>query len=264
MPKARRAGAMKVVAQEEWQRCADDILYWLDPDRHLMPYVYTKDPHPMHVCNHCSDGEAYGFDKRHIHLLNRHKIEASTEGELRVNFHELDTIRVFTMKPYFQPIIEAWLREPFLAVEKSRDMMATWLVVVMYTWDTCFHKGRQNIFQSEDATKSRDLVDRAFTAYNNQPKWLRDLHKATVAEGGNRSGILKVPSLQSELFGFPAGADKIRQFHPTGVFSDEAAFNPEAGETFAAIKPAVQNGGRYTAISSANAGWFFRVCRDVI
>lgn len=264
MPKARRQVAMAIAGREEWARCAEDIFYWIDASRHPIPYVYTKDPHPMFRCNLCTDGEAYTGFKRKYHLLIRHKIEAHEESTIKPHFAELDTIRVFPNMPYFKPIIETWLHEPFMAIEKSRDVLATWLVTTMYTHDTLFHRGRQNIFQSENAMKSRELVDRAYTLWLNQPKWLRDVHKISIAEGIGKSGLLKVPSLQSEIIGFPKGADAIRQYHPTGVFSDEAAFNPEAGESFAAIKPAVANGGRYTAISSANPGWFMGICKDVI
>jgi hypothetical protein len=161
-----------------------------------------------------------------------------------------------------RPIIDVWQRNSLVAVEKSRDMMLTWLVVALYTWDTIFHKGMQNIFQSEDATKTRELVSRAWGLYNNQPRWLKGLHPAVHAEGTNRAGLLKVPSLQSEIIGFPQGEDKIRMYHPSGVFSDEAAFNPAASATFAAIKPAIAGGGRYTAISSANPSWFEAICKD--
>jgi len=256
--------ALAKVGKEEFDRCAEDITYWIDASRHPMPYVYTKDPKPMHTCNHCSDGVAWNFDHRTPHLLSRHQIDCRNDQDLRKHFTELDTIRPWPMLPYMPEIINTWQTEKLIALEKSRDMMATWLVVLMYTWDTLFHKGRQNIFQSENATKTRDLVDRAYIIYNNQPKWLKSVHKATVAEGGNRAGVLKVPSLQSEIIGFPAGADKIRQYHPSGVFSDEAAFNPNASESFAAIKPAISGGGRYTAISSANPGWFQQICRDLL
>lgn len=262
LPKAQRRIALDKIGREEWERCAEDIFYWLDPTRHPIPYVYTKDPHPMYVCGMCNDGEAYTFHKRKVHLLSRHKIEAHEDRELKDVFRELDTIRIFTMMPYFKPIIEQWLNESMIAVEKSRDMMATWLVVMCYTWDSLFHKGRQNIFQSESASKTRELVDRSQTVWVNQPEWLRNIQKAYVSEGTNRAGKLTIPGMQSEIIGFPQGADKIRQYHPSGIFSDEAAFNPYASECFAAIKPAIANGGRYTAISSANPGWFQHVCKD--
>jgi len=268
LPKPQRRMALDKIGQEEWARCAEDIFYWIDPKRHPIPYVYTKDPHAMFTCNLCAHDEdptlrvTWDTFHRKVHLLSTHKIEARTDRECKPHFTELDTIRVFPMHDYFTPIIEAWLEDPMMAVEKSRDMMATWLIVTCYTWDSLFHKGRQNIFQSENAQKTRDLVDRAYTLWLNQPAWLRNVQKAIDSEGTNRAGKLTVPGMQSEIIGFPQGADKIRQYHPSGVFSDEAAFNPYASECFAAIKPAIANGGRYTAISSANPGWFMHVCKD--
>lgn len=264
MPAAQRRQAMTVVAQEEWSRCAEDIFYWIDPARHPLTYVYTKDNHPMHVCQICQDGATYHFSQRQVHLLSRHKISAGTDAEQKVYFHELDTIRPFTMMPYFEEIIQAWLREPLLCIEKSRDMMATWLIVVCYTWDALFHKGRQHIFQSETAMKTHELCERVMVLANNQPRWLREVAPASFSEGSSRAGYVKIPKMQSEIIGFPQGADKVRQFHPTGFFSDEAAFNPEAGDCFAAIKPAIQNGGRYTAVSSANPSFFQHLCRDTV
>lgn len=264
LPKLQRRIALAQIGKEEFARCAEDITYWLDSTRHPIPYVYTKDPKAMHSCNLCQDGEAWNFDKRQFHLLSRHKIQANTDQEIRRYWTELDTIRQFPLYDYMLPIINIWLKEKLVLIEKSRDMLATWLIVTLYTWDTIFHKGRQNIFQSENATKTRDLVDRAYILYNNQPEWLKAVHPLTVAEGGNRAGLIRIPSLQSEIIGFPAGADKIRQYHPSGIFSDEAAFNPNAGESFAAIKPAISGGGRYTCISSANPGWFQRVARDTL
>ena len=263
MPPGQRRQAMQIVGQEEWNRCAEDIFYWIDPNAHIVPYVYTKDPKAMHICNICNNNTTHDFHKRAIHLLNSHGITTKSEADLRKHFKELDTIRALRPMPYFKPILEQMLKEQLIAIEKSRDMMATWLVVLFYTWDTLFHRGRQNIFQSETATKTLDLVDRAWTLYDNQPGWLKAVHKAQIGQGTNRAGLLTVPTLKnSQIIGFPQGADKIRQYHPTGIFCDEAAFNPDAGDTFMAIKPAIAGGGRYTAISSANMGWFYYVCTD--
>lgn len=267
LPVAKRPAAMALVGREEWQRCASDIFYWLDSRRHLVPYVYTKDPKTVYTCNLCADGATHYFNKLRVHLMESHKTEVSDELELQRLFTALDTIRPLDLEPnfwYMKPIIDQWLVEPLMVVEKSRDMMATWLVVMCYTWDTLFHRGKQNIFQSENATKSRELVQRAHTLWRNQPKWLRDVHPAKYQEGASKAGYLVVSSLEdSEIIGFPQGADKIRQFHPSGMFSDEAAFNPDAGNCFAALKPAIQAGGRYTAISSANPSFFMAICRDL-
>jgi len=248
------------IGRSEWQRCANDPVYWLDASRHLMPYVFTRDPKPLFQCRKCQ--ESMFFDRRYTHLEIRHDVEADSEAIVTALFDELPTTRAFTMFPYIPPIIRTWLREKIVFVEKSRDMMVTWLVVALFTWDTLFHKNRENIFQSDDSTKTLDLVERAFFIWDNQPSFLKKVQPATFTSGQTRSGILRVPGLVSTILGFPAGADQIRQYHPTGVFQDEAAFNPEMAASFMAVKPAIEAGGRFTAVSSANPGFFFSACRD--
>jgi hypothetical protein len=142
-------------------------------------------------------------------------------------------------------------------------MMATWLIVALYTWDTLFHRNRENIFQSDDSTKTLDLVERSYFIWDNQPSFLKQIQPATITSGQTRSGILRVPGLVSTILGFPQGPDQIRQYHPSGVFVDEAAFQVEAEAAFMAVKPAIQAGGRYTAVSSANPGFFYASCRDI-
>jgi hypothetical protein len=268
LSKKDRKEAYRRVGKIEFEHCADDVFYWLDHKQHVktprwpegLPYVFTKDPHILYHCAICS-ATVYGT-KRELHLKLVHEIEGKNAKEVQEFFYELPPIRPFTVIEYMPPIIEYWLRNQFMAVEKSRDMMATWLMVTLHTWDVMFHKGRQHIFQSEDSLKSAELVQRAKVLFDYQPEFLKVQHPAKYGQGSNRSGVFTVPSLESEILGFPQGADQIRQFHPSGLFQDEAAFQIEAANAFAAIKPAVQAGGRFTAISSANPSWFMTICRD--
>lgn len=263
LTRGQRQAAMKALGELEWERCSKDILYWIDKTRHpAVAYVYTHDPKPLYTCLQCNTTTPYKFNQRKIHLAVSHNINTKNAVEIASLFVELPTIREFTVKPYIPPIIEAWQNEQFFFVEKSRDMIATWTIITCYAWDTFFHSGRQNIFQSEDASKTMDLVKRAFLIYQHQPKFLKNVQKANFYAGGARSGILEVPNLHSEILGFPQGADQIRQYHPTGIFQDEAAYQSEAGAAFTAVKPAIEAGGRFTAVSSANPGWFQRACQD--
>lgn len=204
-------------------------------------------------------------DGRVTHNEVVHRKDKNTLQVLIADFERLPAVRPFTLFEYMPPIIEAWLTSQYFAVEKSRDMMATWLLIALFTWDTMFHKGHQNIFQSEDANKTLELVQRAYLIYGQTPKFLKEaIGKATFSKGGAKSGELFFLDQESEILGFPQGADQIRQFHPTGVFADEAAYQVEAGASFAAVKPAIMMGGRYSMISSANRSWFEQICRDTI
>lgn len=262
-PKERTA-IYAELGRQEWDRCKADVMYWLDAKRHYVPYVYTRDPKELYECNLCKDGLGRTFDTKHTHLEVYHSMDTSEMGqeELDSRFNAMPTVRPFTIFPYTEPLTRQWLRQKIMFIEKSRDMVTTWWTVAMYTWDTLFHQNRENIFQSDDSTKTLDLVERAFFIWDNQPAFLKEVHPATITSGQTRSGILRVPSLVSTILGFPQGPDQIRQYHPSGVFVDEAAFQVEAEAAFAAVKPAIGAGGRYTAVSSANPGWFMQACKD--
>lgn len=272
LPKRQRSQVMALVGQREFQKCADDPLYWMDAARHVvtpeypggLPYLFTEDPHGIYKCNECGVEEVE--DRRTIHLQIVHGIDTPTLHIMRNMFIKLPDVRAFPnaeIMEYATPIVEAWLTSQYFACEKSRDMSATWLMIALHTWDAMFHTGRQFIFQSEDAFKTLELVQRAECIYKNTPAFLRDaIGPATFSKGTTKSGEGYFSLQRSEILGLPQGANQIRQFHPSGVFSDEAAFQAEAAATFGAIKPAIMQGGRYTAISSANRSWFELVCRD--
>lgn len=269
LPPSHRSKLYTEIGRQEWDRCASDPLYWIDSSRHHIPYVYTRDPKQLYTCKECTDGNTYTFDSRVRHLQITHgweteRLEVLTSYDFDEHFSNLPTTRPFTLFPYIEPIIKTWLREKIVFIEKSRDMMVTWLIVTLYTWDTLFHKNRENIFQSDDSAKALDLVERSFFIWENQPSFLREIQPATKSHGSTRAGILRVSGLNSVIYGFPAGPDQIRQFHPSGVFQDEAAFQIEAEAAFTAVKPAIQAGGRFTAVSSANPGWFSKCVRDVV
>lgn len=260
-----RRKVLRVLGKQEYDRCADDLHYWLDSSQHLVPYVYTRDEKPLYQCHKClatGDSNAHLFQNLKLHLKMRHDVTTTDSRQTRGYFLEIPTIRQFPYYlPYIKPIAETWLTEQIVCIPKSRDMVATWQVVAYYTWDTYFHHGRQNFFQSEKSGKSKMLVRRAEFIIKQMPEFLK-LHKAIFGVGEANSGQLIIPAVESEIIGLPQGPDQIRMHHPSGVYLDEAAYHLLAGETFAAIKPAIQAGGRMTLVSSANPGFFQLACQD--
>lgn len=126
-----------------------------------------------------------------------------------------------------------------------------------------FNDGRQHIFQSQDAGKTFELVSRSNVIYQNMPSWLRQaVGGIKYSKGDSKSGELYFLERDSEILGFPQGPDQIRQYHPSLIFMDEAAFQNQAGDAFAAIKPAILMGGKAVMISSANRSYFELICRD--
>lgn len=271
-PKAQRE-VFKEVGQREFLRCADDPVYWFDVSKHPktrqhpggIPYVYTKDPHLYFECKECLIEVLP--NKRGTHLAETHGKHLTRLREIEDCYQELPAIRPFPdflLKAYMIPLIEEWVKAQYFVIEKSRDMMATWLIVALHTWDVLFHKGRQHLFQSQNAPKSLELVQRAYFIARQQPKFLRDVVGPVVfGKGDHRSGEMFILKQEGEILGFAQGPDQIRQFHPSGIFQDEAAFQIEAEAAYAAIKPAILMGGKFTAISSANRSWFEKIARDI-
>lgn len=270
LPKSDRRNALKALGMVEWNRCAKDFMYWIDASRHALPYVYTLDPRDLYTCNHCivpEGNEKNAWTQFNVghHLESTHdvNIKELSADEIVGYFTKLAPIRPTVVKDYFEPIYNAWLTEPFIVCEKSRDMMATWLFSFLFTWGVLYKEGQQYVFQSDDTEKTRELVEkRAFFIWDHQPDFLKNVHPAKFEVGLSKGGRLYVPSLSSEIIGLAQGADQIRYLHPAGIFIDEGAFHAKLEYTVGAVKPAIQKGGRISIVSSVNPGFFQALSQD--
>jgi hypothetical protein len=172
----------------------------------------------------------------------------------------------FPDKDYIKFFIEKWLDCKLLFVPKSRQMMVSWICVACYLWDAQFHKGRLTFFQSKKADDANDLIKRAKTIWDNEPKFLKkyiedgmmkDLILNPQNSGQAVYNLMTFPQIQSEIRGIPEGGDVIRMQTASGILSDECAFQPEASAAYTAAKPTISNKGRYTAVSTAEDNTFF-------
>jgi hypothetical protein len=160
--------------------------------------------------------------------------------------------RPFPDKPYFRPIIEALQREPILFCAKSRDLMLSWLLVGFFTHDCMTTPGVEVLFQSQTEEKAAELVDYAKILYSRQDQDLKKLYPLDAPLAKQSRLELNFPHA-SRIVGIPHGADKIRSYHPTALFIDEAAFVPDAGQSYDEAIAACQ---KIAVLSSANTGWF--------
>jgi len=160
--------------------------------------------------------------------------------------------RSFPDKPYFRPIVEALLREPVLFCAKSRDLMLSWLFVGFFTHDCMTNPGVEVLFQSQTEEKAAELVGYAKCLYDRQDDDIKAQYP--LAQPLAKQSALELNfSDGNRIVGIPHGADKIRSYHPTALLIDEAAFIPDAGQSFDEAIAACQ---KIAVLSSANTGWF--------
>lgn len=164
--------------------------------------------------------------------------------------------------PFFAPLLE-WLEDdedpdPRL-IEKSRTMMVTWAIMGYLTLQAMLVPEREIIVQTMTEDKGELPIDYAKCLYLSQPDWLRKAFPVPKPIDKQPMDELRF-SNGSVIFGIPAGAGKIRSYHPWGYFSDETAFQAEAGaaydEALSAAKKVILN-------STAAASWYFDFLNDV-
>jgi transposase-like protein len=166
--------------------------------------------------------------------------------------------RPFPDKPYFRPAIEDWQREPVVFIEKSRNMMLSWLCVGFFTHAAMTTPGIEILFQSQKEDKAFELVDYAKVLYDHQSDELKEAFPLVKKLRDMADGELLF-SNGSRIIGIPGGADQIRSYHPWGLLMDEAAFMPEAGDSYNNAVPVCQ---KILMVSSAGPGWFAEVCNS--
>jgi hypothetical protein len=160
--------------------------------------------------------------------------------------------RSFPDKPYFRLIIEALQREPVLFCAKSRDLMLSWLFVGYFMHKCMTTPGVEVLFQSQTEEKAAELIDYAKILYERQDGDIKELY--SLSSPLSKQSRLELNfSDGNRIVGIPHGADKIRSYHPTALFMDEAAFIPDAGQSYDEAIAACQ---QIAVLSSANTGWF--------
>jgi len=182
-------------------------------------------------------------------------------------------------KPYLQTIAGIWLKTLRLLLPKSRQLLITWTTAACYLWDSMCLQNRLNFFQSKKETDAAAILERANFIYENlggpdyeadgTPRIGKSLIKLfkprasyTTAKGNCR---LRFPTLSSQIWAIPEGADIIRSYTLSGWFCDETAFQANVDKAWQAARPALAGGGRFTGVSSANGkNYWFGLVYDLV
>jgi len=169
--------------------------------------------------------------------------------------------RRYPNREYAELLIRRWQAHPILAVAKSRRMVVTWLFVAANYWLARFHPFQKVAFMARklgrtESEGSCELVRRALFIHRHLPPTL------PPCELEYSIGLLKFPENGSEIVALGEGEEQARQYSFSSVLADELSFWEKSYETWVALRPTTEGGGRITAISSAGPGFFRDLVHD--
>ena len=177
---------------------------------------------------------------------------------------EANPIKMFPMRPHIRTMTELWVNNPLLVIVKSRQMMQTWLFCALALWDCLAHKGKLIMLQSKtereavgDQYSGQGLLGRVKFMLSKLPPWLVPPHYAKGTQ-------LIFPTRNSTLWAVPQGAAIIRSYTSAGILSDEAAFQDEFEQAYAAATPTIRGGGWFVALSTAAPSFFQHLYEDTV
>jgi len=166
----------------------------------------------------------------------------------------------FPKRDYLRALHKIWVREPFMFVEKSRTMMASWWAAAETLHYGMTHQPSVIVYWAQDEDRALALLDYAKCLYGQQEAIFRDIFPPKRAIDRQSYNSLQLKD-GAEFVALPGkDPDKIRSLHPSVVVIDEACFIENGGEAFdVAISSRVP---RVLVISSAAPSWFRRMTKD--
>jgi phage FluMu gp28-like protein len=159
---------------------------------------------------------------------------------------------------YLRYITEVRPQHPIFAVEKSRRMMATWLFVCIYLYDTLTQRNHANFWVSKKLGDAAYVLgeERLQGVYNRIPAdvWPNKPEMLFSGKEGKGHRIVSCPSTGSSLEAVASGADQLRQYTASNIMFDEFAFQERQYEAWTAAKPTAEGGGHIDLVSTAEQG----------
>ena len=160
-------------------------------------------------------------------------------------------------KDYLQQIAQDWFENPKYILTKSRQMMATWLIMILLLHRCIFSENIKAFCQTKkEDDADAEMIQRADFVYKNLPGW----QQAWCAAKYSYCKLV-FPGTGSLIRGIPAGGDQIRSHNPNILVSDEFAFQQDAEESYTAALACCK---RITLVSSANPGFMRDLVKDKI
>lgn len=169
-------------------------------------------------------------------------------------------IKKYPDKEHLRIAADIITKERLLALVKHRRMMQTWTCCAIALWEAMLFEGQFVSLISKKEADSDDLVRRCRFIYEHIPDSAMPVKPKMVYKYTE----LRFPETDSIIKGLAQGADQLRQYTCSRIFADEFAFWPEAEDTFVAMKPTLEGGGKICLLSTRYPGFFKKIVEDTI
>jgi len=172
-------------------------------------------------------------------------------------FSMSETIKPFPREIALWDVLNEVHANNIVFIGKSRQLMITWLMCAYFCWWARFYGGQLLFIQSKKEEDAANLVfnkepgsARIDFIETHLPWWMQDQKGPKPAYGQ------RLYANGSKIWGIPQGSDTIRSYTGSGLFSDEAAFQPFFLQAYRAAKPSCR---KIVAVSSAEPSEFGRM-----
>ena len=126
----------------------------------------------------------------------------------------------FPPKEHLRYLLHKCFTEPYLAVDKSRQMTLSWLMMLYLLYICQFGSHEEVIIQTKKEVDADALVKRAEFMVEGQRPWMRPKFCSAYCR-------LRFPDTHCSMYGLPGGVDagdQIRSHNPSRYFLDEGGF----------------------------------------
>jgi phage FluMu gp28-like protein len=161
--------------------------------------------------------------------------------------------KLIPKKEYIRDVCDVFQIESLIAIEKSRQMLVSWVLMALGLWYTMFKDGCRTFIMSKKEKDANAMIDRIKIIYERLPDDLKNRHPADEFKYLQLSWAKNNSIIQ----GVPQGPDQVRQYTSSLIISDETAFQEKAEKAWAAARPSLMGGGKYVTISTPNGKEFF-------
>lgn len=156
-------------------------------------------------------------------------------------------------------LIRVLQSEPRVLIAKSRQLMASWVVMCWLYWSCLTRNAERCAVQSEKEEKAWFQMERVVGVHSRMPAWFQ---KRFPVEATVRPPTLRFPTTDSSIHGLAQGPDQARSMPFSKFFADEVAFQEEAASSYGIILPTLGETGQYIGVSTVAPGFFEQMVKD--